>query len=401
MGLFDRLKQGLTKTKKGFVEKIDTIFRDRGINDETLEELEETLILSDIGAQSAGDIIEHLREQASKGALRETASVKDFIKNEMASMLGAPHPFVIYDEKPFVILAVGVNGVGKTTTIGKLANRLREQGHSVLIAAADTFRAAAIEQLEIWAERSHSGRLHTKTSLMEELKKIKRVCGKAMAGAPHEILLVVDATNGQNALKQAQMFHDAVGVTGIALTKLDGTAKGGIVFAIIKEQKIPVKLIGVGEGSMKKFEFIDISGDAGIRVFGNNLTEIFSNAAIALYTLITDISHVDTKKNITVSVESPSSEGLLVSWLNELIFHFDTYGFIGKDITDITLTPSEQKMDNERASTKGHKLSATVAGEDFNRNKHEGKLLLKAATYHNLKIEKIGNLWEADIIFDI
>jgi SHS2 domain-containing protein len=152
---------------------------------------------------------------------------------------------------------------------------------------------------------------------------------------------------------------------------------------------------------MKKFEFIDISGDAGIRVFGNNLTEIFSNAAIALYTLITDISHVDTKKNITVSVESPSSEGLLVSWLNELIFHFDTYGFIGKDITDITLTPSEQKMDNERASTKGHKLSATVAGEDFNRNKHEGKLLLKAATYHNLKIEKIGNLWEADIIFDI
>lgn len=283
MGLFDKLKQGLTKTKKGFVEKIDTIFRDRGINDETLEELEETLILSDIGAQSAGDIIEHLREQASRGALREAASVKDFIKNEMASMLGTPHPFVIYDEKPFVILAVGVNGVGKTTTIGKLANRLREQGHSVLIAAADTFRAAAIEQLEIWAERTHAqfvkhqsgsdpsavvydaivaaksrdidvviidtaGRLHTKTSLMEELKKVKRVCGKAMAGSPHEILLVVDATNGQNALKQAQMFHDAVGITGIALTKLDGTAKGGIVFAIIKEQKIPVKLIGVGEG---------------------------------------------------------------------------------------------------------------------------------------------------------
>lgn len=283
MGLFDKLKQGLTKTKKGFVEKIDTIFRDRGINDETLEELEETLILSDIGVQSAGDIIEHLREQASRGALREAASVKDFIKNEMASMLGTPHPFVIYDEKPFVILAVGVNGVGKTTTIGKLANRLREQGHSVLIAAADTFRAAAIEQLEIWAERTHAqfvkhqsgsdpsavvydaivaaksrdidvviidtaGRLHTKTSLMEELKKVKRVCGKAMAGSPHEILLVVDATNGQNALKQAQMFHDAVGITGIALTKLDGTAKGGIVFAIIKEQKIPVKLIGVGEG---------------------------------------------------------------------------------------------------------------------------------------------------------
>lgn len=283
MGLFDKLKQGLTKTKKGFVEKIDTIFMDRGINEETLEELEETLILSDIGAHGAGDIIEHLKDQASKGALREAASVREFLKKEMASMLGTPQPFVIYDAKPFVILAVGVNGVGKTTTIGKLANRLQEQGHSVLIAAADTFRAAAIEQLEIWAERTHSqfvkhqsgsdpsavvydaivaaqsrgidvviidtaGRLHTKTSLMEELKKVKRVCGKAMDGAPHEILLVIDATNGQNALRQAQMFNDAVGITGIALTKLDGTAKGGIVFAIKNEQKIPVKLIGVGEG---------------------------------------------------------------------------------------------------------------------------------------------------------
>lgn len=283
MGFFDRLKQGLTKTKKGFVEKIDVIFRDRGITDETLEELEETLILSDIGARGVGDIIEHLKEQASRGALREAASVKEFIRKEMASMLGNPQPFVIYDAKPFVILAVGVNGVGKTTTIGKLANRLRDEGHSVLMAAADTFRAAAIEQLEIWAERTQSqfvkhqsgsdpsavvydaivaaqfrgidvviidtaGRLHTKASLMEELKKVKRVCGKAMDGAPHEILLVVDATNGQNALRQAELFNDAVGITGIALTKLDGTAKGGIVFAITKEQKIPVKLIGVGEG---------------------------------------------------------------------------------------------------------------------------------------------------------
>lgn len=152
---------------------------------------------------------------------------------------------------------------------------------------------------------------------------------------------------------------------------------------------------------MKKFEFIDISGDAGIRAFGNNLTEVFSNAAIALYSLITDVSYVDTKKNITVSVESPSSEGLLVSWLNELIFHFDTYGFIGKEVTDIMISPPEQKLDNERDSTQGHELTATVAGEDFNRDKHEGKLLVKAATYHNLRIEKIGNLWEAVIIFDI
>jgi fused signal recognition particle receptor len=215
--------------------------------------------------------------------MKDAGSVKDFLKKEMTSMLGRPQPLVVFGEKPFVILAIGVNGVGKTTTIGKLASRFRDNGNTVMLAAGDTFRAAAIEQLEIWAGRSGvqlvkhqsgsdpsavvfdaieaakargidvviidtAGRLHTKSPLMEELKKVKRVCGKAMAGSPHEILLVVDATNGQNALRQAQMFNDAIGVTGIALTKLDGTAKGGIVFAIKKELNIPVKLIGVGEG---------------------------------------------------------------------------------------------------------------------------------------------------------
>ena len=224
-----------------------------------------------------------MREKADKGEMRDAGSVKDFLKKEMTAMLGRPQPLVVFGEKPFVILAIGVNGVGKTTTIGKLASRLRNQGQSVMLAAGDTFRAAAIEQLEIWAGRSGvqlvkhqsgsdpsavvfdaieaakargidvviidtAGRLHTKSPLMEELKKVKRVCGKAMAGSPHEILLVVDATNGQNALRQAQIFNDAIGVTGIALTKLDGTAKGGIVFAIKKELNIPVKLIGVGEG---------------------------------------------------------------------------------------------------------------------------------------------------------
>lgn len=283
MGFFDRLKEGLHKTKKGFVEKVESIFTGRTVDEETLEELEETLILSDVGGNNAAEIVRHMREKAEKGEMKDAASVKDFLKKEMTSMLGRPQPLVVFGEKPFVILAIGVNGVGKTTTIGKLASRFRDQGHTVMLAAGDTFRAAAIEQLEIWAGRSGvqvvkhqsgsdpsavvfdaieaakargidvviidtAGRLHTKSPLMEELKKVKRVCGKAMAGSPHEILLVVDATNGQNALRQAQMFNDAIGVTGIALTKLDGTAKGGIVFAIKKELNIPVKLIGVGEG---------------------------------------------------------------------------------------------------------------------------------------------------------
>lgn len=291
MGFFEKLKQGLTKTKQGFVDRVETIFKGGTIDDSTLEELEETLILSDIGAQNASEVVEHLREKFQQGEVRESGSVKDFLKNEMSAMLGSSHKLAVYGEKPFVILTVGVNGVGKTTTIGKLAYSLRNQGYTVLLAAADTFRAAAIEQLEIWADRTGAqfvkhqsgsdpsavvfdaieaaksrgidvvivdtaGRLHTKSPLMEELKKIKRVCGKAMEDAPHEILLVVDATNGQNALRQAQMFNETVGITGIALTKLDGTAKGGIVFAIKKDLNVPVKLIGVGEGIDDLQDFI-------------------------------------------------------------------------------------------------------------------------------------------------
>ncbi|MBI5847295.1 MAG: signal recognition particle-docking protein FtsY [Nitrospirae bacterium] len=282
MGLFDRLKQGLTKTKQGFVEKVESIFRGKAIDSETLEELEEALILADIGAGSASEIVEHLREKVRKGELGESGTVRDFLKKELSAILGSGQKLVAFGEKPFVILTVGVNGAGKTTTIGKLASRFRDQGYSVLLAAGDTFRAAAIEQLEIWGKRTDAqvvrhqsgsdpsavafdaieaakargtdiviidtaGRLHTKSPLMEELKKVRRVCDKALKGAPHEVMLVVDATNGQNALRQAQLFNEAVGVTAIALTKLDGTAKGGIVFAIKKELNIPVKLIGVGE----------------------------------------------------------------------------------------------------------------------------------------------------------
>ena len=283
MGFFDRLKESLTKTRKGLVEKVESIFTGRKVDETTLEELEEILIMSDIGTTAASDIMSVIREKARKGEAKDTDSVKGLLKSEMTSILGDFQPLTVSGGKPFVILAVGVNGVGKTTTIGKLASRFRSQGLSVLLAAGDTFRAAGIEQLEIWAKRADTqfvqhqkgsdpaavafdaviaaksreidvviidtaGRLHTKTNLMEELKKVKRSIDKALPGAPAEVLLVVDATTGQNALRQAETFNETIGITGIALTKLDGTAKGGIVFAIKKGLGIPVRLIGVGEG---------------------------------------------------------------------------------------------------------------------------------------------------------
>jgi len=283
MGLFDQLKNGLAKTRKGFVEKVESIFSRGKIDKETIEELEEALITSDVGIHAAQEIVNFLREKIKKGEIEDTLSVKEALKKEMVSLLGSSAPVVLFGERPFVILTVGVNGVGKTTTIGKLASRFTSEGHSVLLGASDTFRAAAIEQLEIWAKRAGAsivkhqsgsdpaavafdaiesarhkkidiviidtaGRLHTKSPLMEELKKVKRVVQKAMPLAPQEVLLVVDATTGQNALRQARVFNEAIGITGVALTKLDGTAKGGIVFAIKKELGIPVRLIGVGEG---------------------------------------------------------------------------------------------------------------------------------------------------------
>ena len=283
MGFFDRLKDSLAKTRTSFVGKVESIFTGRKIDEGTLEELEEILIMSDVGTKATSEIMAVIREKAKSGEAKDVESVRELLKREMMEVLGAPQPLVIFGNKPFVILAVGVNGVGKTTTIGKLASRFCSQGLSVLLAAGDTFRAAGIEQLEIWAKKSDSkfvkhqkgsdpaavafdavvaaqnrgievvivdtaGRLHTKSNLMEELKKVGRTINKAMAGAPHETLLVVDSTTGQNALRQAQLFNEAVGITGIALTKLDGTAKGGIVFAIKKELGIPVRLIGVGEG---------------------------------------------------------------------------------------------------------------------------------------------------------
>lgn len=290
MGFFDKLKQGLAKTRKGLIEKVESIFSGRKIDFETLEELEEALLTADLGVKATNEIVDYLKEKTKKGEIKDLSKIKEYLKLEMSSMLGEPQPLII-NKKPFVILAVGVNGVGKTTTIGKLSARLINEGKSVILAASDTFRAAAIEQLEIWSKRTGAqivkhqsgsdpaavafdaieaakargmdivivdtaGRLHTKNPLMEELKKVRRVIEKGIPSAPHEVLLVVDATTGQNALRQAEMFNNAIGVTGIALTKLDGTAKGGIIFAIRRELGIPIRFIGMGEGveDLRDFE---------------------------------------------------------------------------------------------------------------------------------------------------
>lgn len=282
MGFFDKLKQGLAKTRKSLVDNTEALFRGRAVDEGMLEELEEVLIMSDVGPQAAAAITDSLREKIRQGKALDSRDLKAALKQEIRKGLREGHKIMCAGEKPYVVLTVGVNGVGKTTTIGKLARRFTDQGFTVTLAAADTFRAAAIEQLEIWAQRAGAqlvkhrsgadpaavafdavssaksknidvviidtaGRLHTKSNLMEELKKIKRVVSKEVPSAPHEVLLVVDAVSGQNAINQAKIFNEAVGVTGIALTKLDGTAKGGIVLAINKELNIPVKLIGVGE----------------------------------------------------------------------------------------------------------------------------------------------------------
>ena len=283
MGFFDRLKQGLSKTKKLLIENAEALFLGRTVDENLLEELEEVLVMADVGPKAAGSIVGALREKVKKGKIPDSVSLKKALKEEIKSALQDGNGIKITGEKPFVILAVGVNGVGKTTTIGKLAKRFTDEGLKVILAAGDTFRAAAVEQLEIWAQRAHAqivkhksgadpaavafdaiasaraknadvviidtaGRLHTKINLMDELKKIKRVINREMPSAPQEVLLVVDATSGQNVIHQAKMFGDAIGISGIALTKLDGTAKGGIIIAIRKELGIPVKLIGVGEG---------------------------------------------------------------------------------------------------------------------------------------------------------
>ncbi len=281
---FDRLKRSLSKTHESIIGRVDTLLMGRKeIDTDTLEELEEILITADLGVKTTVDLIRTLEQRLKRAELQDGAALKRALKDEIQLRLMEHHaPLVVTDKKPFVIMVIGVNGVGKTTTIGKLAARYAGEGKKVLLAAADTFRAAAAEQLETWAKRvgadivrhkegadpsavvfdackaaiargtdvliiDTAGRMHTKVNLMEEMKKIRRVLTREIPDGPHEMLLVLDAATGQNALSQAKLFKEAADVTGVVLTKLDGSAKGGIVVAVSNEYALPIRFIGVGE----------------------------------------------------------------------------------------------------------------------------------------------------------
>jgi len=285
-GLFAKLRQGLSKTRDNLGGAIATlVMGKKTIDAELLEELETQLLMADVGIDASSQIIADLTDRLGRRQLADGEALLDALRENLAAMLeDSNQPLAIPEQDdPFVILMVGVNGVGKTTTIGKLAKRLQGEGHSVMLAAGDTFRAAAVEQLQVWGERNDitvvaqdtgsdsasvifdalqsakakgvdvliadtAGRLHTKDNLMEELSKIKRVLGKIDASAPHEVMITIDATTGQNALVQTEQFNKTVGLTGITMTKLDGTAKGGIIFPIALKTKLPIRFIGVGEG---------------------------------------------------------------------------------------------------------------------------------------------------------
>ena len=283
MGFFDKLKNGLSKTKTSFDEKMNDIFSNfRKVDEDLLEELEEALIMSDVGVNTSETIISNLRDRVKRENIKDAEEVKVALRKEIQAIFDKTDKKLNLETKPSVILVVGVNGVGKTTSIGKIANRLKQDGKKVVVAAADTFRAAAVEQLEIWANRAGcsivkreegvdpasvvydaiktakqeqadvlicdtAGRLHNKKYLMDELVKIKRVIDKELPEASKEVLMVLDATTGQNAIEQVKAFKETVDITGIILTKLDGTAKGGAVIGIVNENKVPVKFIGVGE----------------------------------------------------------------------------------------------------------------------------------------------------------
>ncbi len=292
-GLFSRLKQGLAKTRNQFTEGLGNLFLGKKeIDDELLEELETRLITADVGMEATSAIIGDLTRRVSRKQLADVEALMVALRENLRTILDpVERPLVIPQEiRPYVILMVGINGAGKTTTIGKIARQLKDSGLSVMLAAGDTFRAAAVEQLQVWGERNQvpvlsqgsgadsasvvfdavqaakargidvviadtAGRLHTQSNLMEELKKVKRVVGKLDPSAPHEVLLVLDAGTGQNALNQARQFHDAVGIDGLVLTKLDGTAKGGVIFAVAKRMGLPIRYIGVGEGIEDLREF--------------------------------------------------------------------------------------------------------------------------------------------------
>ena len=284
MGFFDRIKEGIKKTKEAVAERLDDVIANfRKVDEDMLEELEEALILADIGAATAADTVAQLRKRVSQKLMTRADEVKDALRDILAEKLDVGDPAMDLSTRPSVVLIIGVNGVGKTTSIGKLAARLKSEGKKVLLCAGDTFRAAAADQLEIWANRAGvdivrqhegadpgavlfdalqaakarhadvvlcdtAGRLHNKQNLMNELAKLRKIIDRETPDAAKETLLVLDATTGQNGLIQARQFKETAGLTGIILTKLDGTAKGGIVIAIAQELQVPVKFVGVGEG---------------------------------------------------------------------------------------------------------------------------------------------------------
>lgn len=298
-GFFARLKAGLSKTRANFTNSLATlILGKKTLDAELIELIENQLLTADVGVDATSQLIQHLTQKLARNELKDSQTVLQTLQDDLKGILSpCQKPLDADTTTPFIILVVGINGSGKTTTIGKLAHHFKESGKKVMLAAGDTFRAAAIEQLQIWGERNQipviaqqpgadtaaviydameaakargvdiliadtAGRLHTQTGLMDELKKVKRVLAKIDPTAPHETLLVLDAGIGQNALTQAKQFNDAIGVSGITLTKLDGTAKGGIIFAIAKQLKIPLRFIGVGEGidDLRPFdanEFVD------------------------------------------------------------------------------------------------------------------------------------------------
>jgi fused signal recognition particle receptor len=285
MSFFEKLKTGLTKTRDALTKNLDNlIFGKRVIDKELFDELEELLISADMGPQFTYDLIDDVKQRVNRNELKNVQEIKNVLQERMTAILQKmDKPMAIPQGKPFIIMAIGVNGSGKTTTIGKLANLLKSNGHEIMLVAADTFRAAAVEQLEVWGSRvgapvvkqktnadpaavvfdamakikagftgvvivDTAGRLHTRVNLMEELKKIKKIINKELPGLSPEILLVLDATTGQNAVIQAKIFKEEIGATGIVLTKLDGTSKGGVIVRIVSELALPVQYIGVGEG---------------------------------------------------------------------------------------------------------------------------------------------------------
>ncbi len=295
MGFFDKLKQGLSKTKESLNEKINNVFKNfRKVDEDLLDELEEALIMSDVGMETSVKIIDNLRDKIKTEKIEDADLVKQALREQIQEVLDSVDSDLKLETKPSVILFVGVNGVGKTTSIGKIANNLRKEGKKVIVAAADTFRAAAVEQLEVWANRANvqlvkrpegtdpasvvfdaikttkqedadvliidtAGRLHNKKYLMDELIKINKVIDKELPDVSKEVLMVLDATTGQNAILQVKAFKEAVNINGLVLTKLDGTSKGGAVIGIVSENNLPIKFIGVGEqlDDMQKFNSTD------------------------------------------------------------------------------------------------------------------------------------------------